>query len=276
MDLSSHKVSLSSTFLEMRYAFQNLPLPIWRLCKAQFFAWMAWFPFLFYATLYVGEVALSTSPGATENSTSPSAKDIFDAATKQGSYAFFLFSIVSAFSSWFLPFVSTDRTRISLRGVYVTGLVWFTLLMFATVFVTSAQTATAVVSLAGISWAVMMWVPFAYIGIHLNSPNIDQINGDDYIPLPTVPNESGDTIEDTNEVLVHSKRTDAGLILGIHNIFVVLPQFVVLLVSAILFKGMDMLKSYSQGQWAFTSETGLILRVGALGSLIAVYFGRYL
>jgi solute carrier family 45 protein 1/2/4 len=39
---------------DMRDALRRLPRPIRRVCLVQLFAFMGWFPFLFFATTYIG------------------------------------------------------------------------------------------------------------------------------------------------------------------------------------------------------------------------------
>src|SRR5262249_15841988 len=60
-------------------AGRHLPPRIQHICTAQFFAWMAWFPFLFYSTTWIMEVLLRTH--------SPKEPGFPDAAVRTGSLA---------------------------------------------------------------------------------------------------------------------------------------------------------------------------------------------
>jgi hypothetical protein len=47
-------------------------VPTNQQCLTQFFAWIAWFPFLFYMTIYIGEIHVSSLPPPTLASSSSS------------------------------------------------------------------------------------------------------------------------------------------------------------------------------------------------------------
>src|SRR5690554_5972486 len=54
--LQCYDRSTWSTIGDIWRAFRKLPAEIQRICNVQFFAWMGWFPFLFYATTWFGEI----------------------------------------------------------------------------------------------------------------------------------------------------------------------------------------------------------------------------
>ena len=55
------------------------------------------------------------------------------------------------------------RMPFMLRNIWTAAMLLFTILTFATYFVTTVPQAIVVVSLVGICWAVACWVPFAII-----------------------------------------------------------------------------------------------------------------
>lgn len=55
------------------------------------------------------------------------------------------------------------RMPFMLRNIWMAAMLLFTVLTFATYFVTTVPQAIVVVSLVGICWAVACWVPFAMI-----------------------------------------------------------------------------------------------------------------
>ncbi|CAG8839072.1 16229_t:CDS:2, partial [Racocetra persica] len=63
-DNSSTSTSIWSSVLEVSYSiaksFNTLPKQIQLLCNVQLFAWMGWFPFLFYSTTWVAELYIHT------------------------------------------------------------------------------------------------------------------------------------------------------------------------------------------------------------------------
>jgi len=174
-------------------AILKLPLPIKKVCAVQVFAFMGWFPFLFYATTYIGQAM------AREKNGEPDA----EYATRMGALSMLFNSIVAVMAGALLPYLSRRDTRLlrvqdedeeeetaRLRGliykwraeaakkgkkmrlptlpllyrtIWIGALMLFTVLTMATFFITSTIGAIIIVSLVGVSWAVACWVPFAII-----------------------------------------------------------------------------------------------------------------
>lgn len=111
---------------------RSLPSPIRRVCYTQIGAWMAWMPILFYASTYVAEIYLKTSSHhRSSSSLSSFATGLFvelakggkdkdesggeaddrqadrDAATRAGSQALLIFSLVAMVSAALLPWLTT-------------------------------------------------------------------------------------------------------------------------------------------------------------------------
>ncbi|KAJ7044476.1 hypothetical protein C8F04DRAFT_941814 [Mycena alexandri] len=178
----------------IKIAIINLPRPIRRVCYVQLFAFMGWFPFLFYATTYMGQVM------AHQIGKEPDP----ELATRTGELAMLIYSIVAVVSGTVLPHLANrDRrlmahqgdddedaelTRIKntvrqwkaeaarhgrplrlpvmpflLRNIWTGALLLFTVLTMSTFFITTVVQATIFISLIGICWSVAMWAPFAII-----------------------------------------------------------------------------------------------------------------
>ncbi|KNE60189.1 hypothetical protein AMAG_05608 [Allomyces macrogynus ATCC 38327] len=159
-------------------ALHRLPREVADICHIQFFCWMGWFPFLFYSTTYVaqfvrpipGQYAFLRyhASGCHQSLTyvpDPSPFDGHDAdrATRLGSRAFLLFSIVSFLFSLALPAV-TARLGITLRSLWIGAELLFAFVMWATLVVSDVVGATEIVTALGYPWAVGMWVPMALLG----------------------------------------------------------------------------------------------------------------
>ncbi|KAG9072044.1 hypothetical protein KI688_006266 [Linnemannia hyalina] len=105
------KVSTSSMdefsqgFKSIFRAIRYLPTRIQHLCNVQFFAWMGWFPFLFYSSTYIAEIYTQETSQIDPND--PMAQDpgvgVQDAAVRAGSYSLLIYSIVSLIASIMLP-----------------------------------------------------------------------------------------------------------------------------------------------------------------------------
>ncbi|KAJ7068403.1 MFS general substrate transporter [Mycena amicta] len=184
----------SEIFENIKTAIVNLPRPIRRVCYVQLFAFMGWFPFLFYATTYMGQIM------AEELNEEPDP----DLATRKGELAMLIYSIVAVVSGTILPHLANrDRrlmahqgdddadaelTRIRgmvrewkidaarqgkplrlpvmpflLRNIWTGALLLFSVLTMSTFFIHTVIQATIFISLIGICWSVAMWAPFAII-----------------------------------------------------------------------------------------------------------------
>ncbi|KAJ2985714.1 hypothetical protein NUW54_g10059 [Trametes sanguinea] len=186
--------SMREVFKGIYTTILSLPKPIRRVCYVQVFAFMGWFPFLFYSTTYIGQVM------AYELDREPD----HDLATRTGAFAMLLYSIVAVAAGTLLPHLTRRDTRLLahegdededaelarlraqvrewraeaarhgkplrlpympffLRNIWTGALLLFTFLTLMTFFVTKVWQAIILVSLVGICWAVACWAPFAII-----------------------------------------------------------------------------------------------------------------
>ncbi|GAA5931015.1 uncharacterized protein JCM15063_002521 [Sporobolomyces koalae] len=181
--------ALKRVVLDIKDSIKTLPIEVRRVCYVQFFAWTAWFPFLFYASTYVAETLYSSIP---ENEPLPSPDD----ATRAGSLALLLYALVSLFVGTFLPYLTTlgnmssltrhlsfstkfgrvSRWILSLvtpKNCWTAGLWSYVLGTVGTFFVTGPKGAMAFVAFQGISWAITCWVPFALVMEYIRETEID-------------------------------------------------------------------------------------------------------
>ncbi|CEH13332.1 Sucrose transporter and related proteins [Ceraceosorus bombacis] len=93
-------------------AARRLPRPVRRVCMVQLFAFMGWFPLLFYASSYIAEVhaaqrggrdAVLLEAGPAQNFLGRSAAD---KDAERGSKALLLYSLVALVSGTLLPYVA--------------------------------------------------------------------------------------------------------------------------------------------------------------------------
>ncbi|KAJ7276530.1 hypothetical protein B0H12DRAFT_1085808 [Mycena haematopus] len=192
--LHQKKGNGSEVLENIRIAIVNLPRPIRRVCYVQLFAFMGWFPFLFYATTYMGQIM------AQEMGEEPDP----EYATRTGEFAMLLYSIVAVISGIILPHLANRDRRLMahqgdddedaelmrirntvrqwkveaarkgqplrlpvmpflLRNIWTGALLLFTALTMSTFFITTVYQATIFIALVGICWSVAMWAPFAII-----------------------------------------------------------------------------------------------------------------
>ncbi|KAL8939086.1 MAG: hypothetical protein Q9211_002899 [Gyalolechia sp. 1 TL-2023] len=189
----------------------HLPDRIRAICWVQFWAWIGWFPFLFYSTTWVGETYFRYTPEASITESTDPLGDI----GRIGSLSLLMFSIVTFIGSILLPFVvrSPDNEANSgqrnftprpppaiaplaslLKNVkpdlltsWMLSHLIFAGAMFLAPFVRSLHMATVLVSICGIPWALACWAPFAYMGVEVNrmtAPSTILANGSSYRRLP--------------------------------------------------------------------------------------------
>ncbi|KAG0213930.1 hypothetical protein BGX28_003108 [Mortierella sp. GBA30] len=351
-----------STLGNIWRAFNKLPAELQRICNVQFFAWMGWFPFLFYSTTWVGEIMHRGD----ERAPSPPNGDPNTDAERAGSFALLCWAGVSVLTGVLLPRITPQeiglerwpRNPFTLRNLWTMSMVMFAVCMGLTWFVDDLWAATAVIMLCGVPWAVALWVPFAMVGEinsdmkdrleirerrasqerlhpHDHGPNYGTIaSGDEHlhgagssdsVPSDTMRDE--DEAEDDSSVLEHSAifghglitdseldaeeasrrqspvHLDAGLVLGVHNMYVVFPQFVDAIVASSLFALLESFPPQDDGPippgpvpapppryWpgfeyagslrlirALEPEpVGWVLRFGGLMALVGAYLSRRL
>ncbi|KAJ7732470.1 major facilitator superfamily domain-containing protein [Mycena maculata] len=285
---------------EIRQIFSSistLPRVIRQICMIQFFAWLGWFPVLFYTTMYISDLYARSAKLA-----GGTPAEIVAEGTRLGSRALFFSSTLALLTNLLLPlFTSTSRARrttghmrtqstdsfisnslgavipesakMPLTTLWAFSHLLFAACMLGTFFVTSVDGAILLVALTGIPWAVAQWAPFSLLGeaILTSAPaSASTCAGDEEDSLldPHVPRDAPeDTLNPTTSssptqlveqldrldmnapLLADEKSEDsaagrslsaqAGVILGIHNVFIVIPQFLVTILCAVVFAVFD-------------------------------------
>ncbi|PGH23860.1 hypothetical protein AJ80_02108 [Polytolypa hystricis UAMH7299] len=166
----------------------NLPPRIRAICWAQFWAWIGWFPFLFYSTTWVGETYFRyEAPKSTAEKS-----DTLGEVGRLGSLSLVVFSTITFISSVLLPFgvlspeskrsTYTPRpplgiirllnkisfVRPDLQTAWMISHLMFAATMIFAPFSRSLGFTTFLVALCGIPWAVSCWAPFAFMGVEIN------------------------------------------------------------------------------------------------------------
>lgn len=93
-----------SFFRQVIRSTKRLPPQIRRVCEAQFFSWISWFPFLFYITTYIGQIYLNPYFEANPDLSEDEIEKAWEGATRIGTFALLMFAITSFTSSLLLPF----------------------------------------------------------------------------------------------------------------------------------------------------------------------------
>ncbi|GJJ07487.1 hypothetical protein Clacol_001689 [Clathrus columnatus] len=250
------------------------------------------------STTYIGQVM------AEETGEDPNV----DIAARIGNFALLLFSIVAAVAGTILPqltkrdprlldahetvneeteLLHVQRTLIdlkaeaeahgkpfdlpsmpfTLRDIWCFALILYGIISLWTFFVHTVVEAILAVSLIGISWAVAVWAPFAMIMEFLKE--IAEQSPTDYVQ-PEVTERSA--LLDGGERAVHetsqTRHIAGGTVLGIHNLAIVFPQFIIALISSFIFRIVDGEATLTQPETIFLGKHGVawVLRYGGLSA----------
>ncbi|KAL2376606.1 hypothetical protein RJ035_007927, partial [Blastomyces gilchristii] len=111
---SSDNPGVVAFFKQVFQSIRNLPPQIRKVCEIQLFAWIGWFPFLFYITTYIGQLYVNP---IFEEHPHLSPEDIDEAwvtATRVGTFALLVYAIISFAASIILPLLVVPTYRPSL------------------------------------------------------------------------------------------------------------------------------------------------------------------
>ncbi|KAF4505322.1 hypothetical protein G6O67_007282 [Ophiocordyceps sinensis] len=192
---------------------------------------------------------------------------LYEQATRIGAFALLVNAVVSLSTNVLLPFFiaptfdgrpvgakgrqEAERSffgtlRIpgfSLKRAWLGSLVLFAGAMFCTPFVRSVEAATVLIGVAGITWAMALWAPWAIISAEISRRDaLDRarkleasmslhdsaaLGESSWGPVSASGSHERGGPEDADQ---------AGVILGIHNMAIALPQIVATVGSSIIFK----------------------------------------
>ncbi|KAI1498267.1 major facilitator superfamily domain-containing protein [Biscogniauxia marginata] len=293
----------------------HLPPRIRAICMAQFWAWIGWFPFLFYSTTWIGETYFRyDAPHDAKDS-----GDALGEIGRVGSEAFILYSLITFAGSWILPLVIkspdeqnyTQRPPQSIKGVaekfskykpdLLTAWMWahatFAGAMFFAPFATSFRVSTLLVCLCALPWNLATWAPPAFLGVEVNRMSGATGAGGAYRRLS---NESVEMREANRPSLLHlehgpddhhdTTRSDpsgelSGVYFGILNIYTTIPQFIGTILSTIIFSILEPGKSPELAHDSHPDEhhgtdgpnaVAICLFIGACSAVVAVFATRKL
>ena len=251
---------------QSRRSLVTLPPITRKVCKTQFFAWMGWFPFLFYHTTYVGNFYTRTifhKHRRLGHITSAIENTINAHGIRVGTVASIAFALVALISNLVLPFLVQISTKdkfllektssrnfstsfaipgLTLQRTWTLAHILFAVCMFSTLFVGSSTSGTIIIGIVGISWAVTIWAPFALISEEVAARQLHRRHQA----------ISGATEASTDQ---------AGAIMGLHNVSIAAPQIVAALICSLLFRFLQAVGVEDTIGWAF--------RLGGISALIA-------
>ncbi|KAF3042054.1 hypothetical protein E8E11_004833 [Didymella keratinophila] len=102
---AEQKEGVIAFFKGLSKSVKRLPDQIKRVCEVQFFAWIGWFPFLFYITTYVGEIYADPFFEANPHMSEAEIDQVWEDATRIGTRALLVFAITTFLCSVIFPFI---------------------------------------------------------------------------------------------------------------------------------------------------------------------------
>ncbi|KAM0559658.1 hypothetical protein ACHAPJ_004182 [Fusarium lateritium] len=259
------KTGVFSFFFSIFGSIKRLPPQIKRVCEVQFCAWIGFFPLLFYTSSYIGDIYVEPYLEANPHLGPEELNKLYEQATRIGTFALLINSIVSLLTNVFLPFFIAptydsqpvtgapgetlaadyydededekdswlDKLAIpglTLKRAWFLSLILFASCMFATLFVRTVKAATVLVGLVGITWAMTLWAPWAIISAEISRR--DALIRAQKIRAAAARANNPGSVDDEEEEDIDQ----AGVILGIHNMAIAAPQIIATLGSSIIFK----------------------------------------
>ncbi|KAE8550896.1 hypothetical protein TMatcc_008962 [Talaromyces marneffei ATCC 18224] len=243
----------------VKNSWSSMPAQSQRVCLVQFFAWMGWFGFLFYSTSYVGRLYMTESQRR-------GVEHFYqrDVGIRRGTFANLLSAVTALATMVIAPYVASTNSvgRLSEKPILQsrsrwwrqTHIIWamshllYAFCAFCTFFISSTNTAVLVIAVAGISWGVTQWAPFALLGEEIAISQAGQDPG---------PAERGG---------VQWMSSQSGAKMGIHNAAISIPQILAAVASSFVFVIFEGDRS--------DGDSGIVwvLRISGLAALVAAYF----
>ncbi|KAI0020184.1 MFS general substrate transporter [Xylariomycetidae sp. FL0641] len=253
----------------------HLPPRIRAICMSQFWAWIGWFPFLFYSTTWIGETYFRYDAAHDASQSGDALGEI----GRVGSEAFIVYSVITFFGSWLLPFIiksPDDRTytqrppqslkiamekfnkyKPDLLTAWMCAHATFAGAMFFAPFATSFRFATFLVCVCALPWNIASWAPSAFLGVEVNKLSragsnaaYNRLSGD-AVEMAEISAAPGPSIlhlehgpDDPHDMEKSSTTGElSGVYFGILNIYTTIPQFIGTILSTIIFSLLEPGKS---------------------------------
>lgn len=153
--------------------FCPLTICVWPQCLVQFFAWIGWFPVLFFSTVYIGDIYTHAVPPPTI----PADTTLSEQATRVGFRALLFSALIGLATIIILPIaVARVQSRMKIRHLggglaelWCLSQAFFAFSMAGTWWIRPGDVwgATVIISSTGFCFAVTQWVPFSLVRIPL-------------------------------------------------------------------------------------------------------------
>ena len=185
--------------------------------------------------------------------------------TRAGSFALLCYSVVSVLAGVVVPAIASKFEKLwflSLNNIYTASHLIVACALLSAWFVKSVGAATVILTVMGIPWAIVLWIPFSLVGEYVSYEDEQR-----QLLHATPSSSSPRSMEDQ-----HQDEFDAGMILGVHNMYIVFPQFAVAIIASFIFAASDATTPSDDK----TSGVASVLAFGGLMALVAAGFSRFI
>ena len=189
--------------------------------------------------------------------------------SKKGLIALLVYSSVSLFSAVILPYLVTFRRLFTMRRLWMASQAIFAVSTLGTFIIQSSTGTIVLFGIVGFSWAVTAWVPYALLGAETTYSALPQA-----IQLEDLDDDQEDVYkyyDDDEEFNEGRLCNDAGLVYGIHNLSICLPQ--ILITTGM---GLERIIAGEKAKHHTDPDSNLVIvfRLAGMFALIAMYIAR--
>ncbi|PVG04581.1 hypothetical protein CPB86DRAFT_746447 [Serendipita vermifera] len=240
----------------IRQYTKDLPARIKNICWILFLSWIGWFPFMFFGALWISENFQRENAGR-------HMENIHEQAAQAAARSMMYQALVAFLSSVFLPLVVAPRQdhkpvfqlpqrnetmgrnvhplfgkRLDLVTIWFFSHGVFASCLFATLWTKSHAGITIIYAISGFPSALLHWAPHALLGEailteeELVSPSSEASSLMDRDGAGSLDANLASTTSLPTQTYV---KDNPGIVLGIANVAVVCPQFLVIALSSIVF-----------------------------------------
>ncbi|KAI1877884.1 uncharacterized protein JN550_000066 [Neoarthrinium moseri] len=288
-------------------SIKRLPPQVAKVCTVQFFAWIGFFPMLFYTSSYISEIYIEPYLEENPHMTPEELDDLYERGTRVGTFALLIFALTSLATNVLLPFfiaptyeapitngvpgegpggVTDDHKSekktwldylvipgFTLRWAWILSNLIFVVAMFCAVLVRTVEAATVLIGLVGITWALTLWAPWAIISAEVSRRDaiIRARRKSQLHAAGRAPAADGETealLDQERRLHGDEEEVDkAGVILGIHNMAIAAPQMLATVGSSVVFRIFQKPRGVPGDH-----SIGIVFALGGIFVLIATYF----
>ncbi|KAI4866421.1 major facilitator superfamily domain-containing protein [Hypoxylon rubiginosum] len=303
---AADRPGLVSFFVKIFASIKRLPPQVSKVCIVQFAAWIGFFPMLFYTSSYIGEIYVEPFLEENPDMTPEELDQLYEKATRVGTFALLIFAITSLATNVLLPFFidpTYDNNPVvghapgeapaafplpggksflsrlvipglTLRKAWLLSEILFAGSMFCTVLVRTVEAATVLIGLIGITWALALWAPWAIISAEISRRDL-LYRARKQQMRTLAQGEQLDTDDPADGLLEQEFRLQAdeeapdqaGVILGIHNMAIASPQFIATLGSSVIFRFFQKPRGVPGDH-----SIAIVLACGGFFALVAAFF----